>query len=68
MNLRSEISRNLYSLKEKMSSELYKRELIRFIGAGGGIRTPTGGCPLPPQDSVSTSSTTPAFLHKFGYL
>ena len=29
-------------------------------GAEGGTRTPTSESPLPPQDSVSTSSTTSA--------
>ena len=29
-------------------------------GAEGGTRTRTGSLPLPPQDSVSTSSTTTA--------
>ena len=32
-------------------------------GAEGGTRTPTSESPLPPQDSVSTSSTTSADLH-----
>ena len=30
------------------------------LGAEGGTRTRTGSLPLPPQDSVSTSSTTTA--------
>ena len=33
---------------------------LNDFGAEGGIRTPTGCCPLPPQDSVSTYSTTSA--------
>ncbi len=31
-----------------------------WCGAEGGTRTPTSESPLPPQDSVSTSSTTSA--------
>ena len=36
--------------------------LSSFIGAEGGTRTLTGFLPLPPQDSVSTNSTTSALL------
>ena len=40
--------------------EAFASTLLLLYGAEGGIRTPTESLPLPPQDSVSTSSTTSA--------
>ena len=37
-----------------------ERKQKEVLGAEGGTRTRTGSLPLPPQDSVSTSSTTTA--------
>ena len=37
-----------------------ERKQKGVLGAEGGTRTRTGSLPLPPQDSVSTSSTTTA--------
>ena len=38
-------------------------EAFILNGAEEGTRTLTGFLPLPPQDSVSTNSTTPASYH-----
>ena len=39
---------------------IYRREIREYCSAEGGTRTHTEFPPLPPQDSVSTSSTTSA--------
>jgi len=48
---------------KKPISETFTRPEIGYLGsAEGRARTGTGFPPLPPQDSVSTSSTTSAFI------
>lgn len=46
---------------EERKKEIAGADLLLIVfGAEGGTRTPTGFLPLPPQSSVSTSSTTSA--------
>ena len=54
---------SIYKVLLESSGRLWtnlERKHKGVLGAEGGTRTRTGSLPLPPQDSVSTSSTTTA--------
>ena len=56
------VSNEIYKTKNPFQKRSLVEKWVYSRGAEGRARTGTGFPPLPPQDSVSTSSTTSAFL------